>query len=186
MGYLRQTLKVIGNCALATAAALSVGACMLAIGDAINQYEKKAIISKYQDKSAEEIQRMIKTLKEAGDFIRAFYGPNSKCLDGARAIAYMIADDNYKPEIITLTKEGISIHWICIYHENNKIRAEDNGLSGSIKPYNDTIKDLVKKLGKRKHMSLDFEYAKGLLEDESYMDAKGLENILKMLDREKR
>jgi hypothetical protein len=150
-----------------------------------SQYEKKAIIGKYQDKSAEEIQKMVKTSYEAQRLIEARYGKKSFCLESARAITAMIADDNFKPEIILIKKDNIPAHWICSFQENKKYGFADNGIFGYKKAEYKTIDEMIKQLAKTEKANLSYEYVAGLLASNAY-SSECLNNSLEMLDREKR
>jgi len=182
---MNKTVKFIGNCALAIVAGLSIRACMLIIDDSINHYAEKAIISKYKNKSAEEIQKMVNTPYEAQRLIEARYGRKSFCLEGARAITAMIADDNFKPEIILIKKDNEPAHWICAFQENKKYGFTDNGIFGYQKAEYKTIDEMVKQLAKNECADLTYEYTKGLLASNAYSQ-EALSNSLEMLEADKK
>jgi hypothetical protein len=158
------------------------------------QYEKERIermeatSRKYAGLSAAELQAKIICPIEAGQFIESTYSPESFCLNGARAIAYLICDDGSKPMPIVLKKNGNVIHWVCVYTANEKYGCVDNGIFGYIPAVFENINELVNHIEAREKLwRLSWEGIKtGMLLDESYMDPKGLESVLKALDEDKK
>jgi len=152
----------------------------------------EGIINKYGNKSAEELQRTINTAKKAHGYVKAEYGPKSFCLNAAKAIAYLIADDNYNPEIILLEKENYPMqkvhweHWICVFQKNGKYGFADNGVFGYSSAKYNSVDSLVKDLAKKKKISRGYRYTEEIPFEKSYCDAKGLEKVLESLNRDKR
>ena len=175
--HISDIAKVVRNSILAVMAALAVRDGLLCIEDYNN---------KYQNKSAEHLQKMIKTPKEAQKYIEQRYGPSSFCLDSARALACMIADDGYSPEIIAIKEKGCTIHWICAFKCKNKIGFADNGIFGYESAKYPSIEEMINALSKKEHVKLTFEYTKGLLVDDNYFSSKSLENVLKSLEQNRK
>jgi len=149
---------------------------------------KKEISKKYIGLSAAELQAKIMSPIEAGQFIESTYGPDSYCLNGARAIAYLICDDRFKPMPIALKKNGKTIHRVCVYTAMGRYGCVDNGRLGYFPTIFGSINELVKNIESREKLwRLSWEGIKtGLLLDENYTDPKGLESVLKALERDKK
>jgi hypothetical protein len=149
---------------------------------------RKEISKKYMGLSAAELRARITCPIEAEDFIESTYGPGSYCLNGARAIAYLICDNGFKPMPIVLKKNGNAIHWVCVYSMAGRYGCVDNGIIGYIPAVFRNINELVNHIEAREKLwRLSWEGIKtGLLLDESYTDPKGLKSVLEALDRDKK
>ncbi|MEM2974538.1 MAG: hypothetical protein QW112_02855, partial [Candidatus Micrarchaeia archaeon] len=115
-------------------------------------------------------------------------GPESFCLNSARAIAYLIANDGFKPAPIVLKKQGNPIHWVCVFETGGKYGCVDNGIFGYIPPAFENVDQIVRHIERSEKLwHLSWEGIQtGLLLDEDYMNTEGLKSILDTLNRDKK
>ncbi|MDD5547830.1 MAG: hypothetical protein PHN74_02980 [Candidatus Pacebacteria bacterium] len=165
---------------VAVVTALSIS---LSVSLFIKKLPETKVRNDYQGLSAADLKKKIQTPLEAQKFTEALYGPKSFCLAAARLIAYLIADDGFNPQIVVLIIDNVPCHYVCVFKENGRFGAADNGIFGYFKPEHSKIDDLVNHIGKKENVRMTYKLTeKGLLFDKDYFSVNGLQEVLKILD----